>query len=141
MKPEIFKQYVDTGKVNFAYKHSAFLGQESVWAAQAAECAADQGRFWDFHDILFERQNGENQGAFNQDKLLAMATELKFDMTKFEPCLTNNETLARVQADTQEGSAAGVTGTPTFFINGRMLVGAQPLEAFQQAIDQALQSQ
>ncbi len=141
MKPEIIKQYVETGQANIVYKHSAFLGQESVWAAQAAECAADQGRFWDFHDILFERQDGENQGAFNQDKLIAMATELKFDMAKFEQCLNNNETLARVQADTQEGSAAGVTGTPTFFINGRVLVGAQPLEAFQQTIEQALQAQ
>ena len=141
MKPEIIKQYVETGQANIVYKHSAFLGQESVWAAQAAECAADQGRFWDFHDILFERQDGENPGAFNQDKLIAMANELKFDMAKFEQCLNNNETLARVQADTQEGSAAGVTGTPTFFINGRVLVGAQPLEAFQQTIEQALQAQ
>ncbi len=141
MKPEIIKQYVETGQANIVYKHSAFLGQESVWAAQAAECAADQGRFWDFHDILFERQDGENQGAFNQDKLITMASELKFDMTKFEQCMNNNETLARVQADTQEGSAAGVTGTPTFFINGRVLVGAQPLEAFQQTIEQALQAQ
>ncbi len=141
MKPEIFKQYVDTGKVNFVYMHSAFLGQESIWAAQASECAADQGRFWDFHDLLFARQNGENQGAFNQDKLLDMAKELKLDMAKFEPCLTNNETLARVQSDTQEGSAAGVTGTPTFFINGQRLVGAQPLEAFQQVINQILQTQ
>lgn len=141
MKPEIIKQYVETGQANIVYKHSAFLGQESVWAAQAAECAADQGRFWDFHDILFERQDGENQGAFNQDKLIAMANELKFDMAKFEQCMNNNETLARVQADTQEGSAAGVTGTPTFFINGRVLVGAQPLEAFQQTIEQALQAQ
>lgn len=141
MKPEIIKQYVETGQASIVYKHSAFLGQESVWAAQAAECAADQGRFWDFHDILFERQNGENQGAFNQDKLIAMATELQLDMAKFEQCMTNNETLARVQADTQEGSAIGVTGTPTFFINGRVLVGAQPLEAFQQTIEQALQAQ
>ncbi len=141
MKPEIIKQYVETGQASIVYKHSAFLGQESVWAAQAAECAANQGRFWDFHDILFERQDGENQGAFNQDKLIAMATELQLDMAQFEQCMTSNETLARVQADTQEGSAAGVTGTPTFFINGRVLVGAQPLEAFQQTIEQALQAQ
>jgi protein-disulfide isomerase len=136
--PTLLKQYVDTGKVKFVYKHSAFLGQESVWAAQASECAADQGKFWEYHDLLFSRQNGENQGAFNKDKLIGFANELGLDMAKFEPCLTNDETLARVQADTQEGQRAGVRGTPTFFINGQPLVGAQPLQAFQQVIDKTL---
>ena len=136
--PQLLKEYVESGQVNFVYKHSAFLGQESVWAAQAAECAADQGKFWDYHDLLFARQNGENQGAFNKDKLIGFATELGLDMTKFEPCLTNDETLARVQADTQEGQAAGVRGTPTFFINGQALVGAQPISAFQQVLSQQL---
>ena len=136
--PQLLKQYVETGQVNFVYKHSAFLGQESVWAAQAAECAADQGKFWNFHDLLFSRQNGENQGAFNKDKLSGFAKEMGLDMAKFEPCLTNDETLARVQADTQEGQAAGVRGTPTFFINGQPLVGAQPIEAFQTVLAQQL---
>ncbi len=88
--------------------------------------------------MLFSRQNGENQGAFTKDKLQGFAKELNLDMTKFEPCLTNDQTLDRVKADTQEGSAAGVRGTPTFFINGQGLVGAQPFEAFQAAIDKAL---
>jgi protein-disulfide isomerase len=109
-----------------------------VWAAQAAECAAEQGKFWEFHDMLFSRQNGENQGAFNKDKLSGFAKEMGLDMAKFEPCLTNDETLARVQGDTQEGQAAGVRGTPTFFINGQPLVGAQPIEAFQNVLAQQL---
>ena len=136
--PELVKEYVDSGKVNFVYKHSAFLGQESVWAAQAAECAADQNKFWQYHDLLFARQSGENQGAFTKDKLIGFAKDMGLDMTKFEPCLTNDETLARVQADTQEGQKAGVRGTPTFFINGQPLVGAQPLSAFQSVIAQQL---
>lgn len=138
VETQLMQNYVQTGKVNFVYKHSAFLGQESVWAAQASECAADQGKFWDFHELLFTRQNGENQGTFTKDKLLGFAQELKLDMTKFEPCLTNDQTLDRVKADTQEGSAAGVRGTPTFFINGQPLVGAQPYESFQAIIDKAL---
>jgi len=141
VKPELFKQYVDSGQVAFEYKHSAFLGQESIWAAQAAECAADQGKFWPYHDLLFSRQAGENQGAFTKDKLLGFAAELKLDMTKFEPCLKNDQTLGRVQADIREGDQAGVRGTPTFFINGKPLVGAQPIEAFQQVIDQMLKGQ
>jgi protein-disulfide isomerase len=133
--PDLLKQYVDSGKINFVYKHSAFLGQESIWAAQAAECAADQGKFWEYHDLLFSKQNGENVGTFTKDNLIKYAQELKLDAAKFDPCLKNDETLARVQADTLEGRDVGVTGTPTFFINGKPLVGAQPLQAFQQQID------
>ncbi len=138
VEANLIKQYVDTGKATFVYKHIAILGQESVWAAQAAECAADQGKFWQFHDLLFDKQSGENQGAFNKDKLLGFAQELKLDMTKFEPCLNQDQTADRVQADSQEGQKAGVRGTPTFFINGKPLVGAQPIEAFQAAIESAL---
>jgi protein-disulfide isomerase len=138
VEPTLLKDYVDTGKMTVVYKHSAFLGQESIWAAQAAECAADQGQFWAYHDLLFAKQAGENQNAFTKDKLLGFAQELKLDMVKFEPCLKNDQTLARVQADTKEGQAAGVQGTPSFFINQVPLVGAQPIEAFRAAIDQAL---
>jgi protein-disulfide isomerase len=138
VEANLIKQYVDTGKATFVYKHIAILGQESVWAAQAAECAADQGKFWQFHDLLFDKQSGENQGAFTKDKLLGFAQEMKLDMTKFEPCLNQDQTVSRVQADSQEGQKAGVRGTPTFFINGKPLVGAQPIEAFQAAIESAL---
>jgi len=138
VKPALFKEYVDTGKVKFVYKHMAILGQESVWAAEASECAADQGQFWAYHDLLFSRQSGENQGAFNKDKLLAMAAELKLDMARFEPCLKNDQTQDRVQADTQEGQQVGVRGTPTFFVNGRAVVGAVPFQEFRVVIEQVL---
>ena len=134
----MLQSYIDSGKVNLVYKHSAFLGQESVWAAQAAECAADQGKFWEYHDLLFDKQNGENVGTFTKEKLLGYAKDLGLDMAKFEPCLKNDETLQRVAADTDEGRKVGVTGTPTFFINGKPLVGAQPVQAFQDQINAAL---
>ncbi len=137
MRP-VLQPYIDSGKVNLVYKHSAFLGQESVWAAQAAECAADLGKFWEYHDLLFDKQNGENVGLFTKEKLIAYAKELNLDAAKFDPCLQQDKTLQRVISDTQEGRQVGVTGTPTFFINGKPLVGAQPLQAFQQAIDAAL---
>ena len=85
MEPTLLKDYVDTGKMTVVFKHSAFLGQESIWAAQAAECAADQGQFWPYHDLLFAKQAGENQGAFTKDKLIGLARELKLDLVKFEP--------------------------------------------------------
>ncbi len=137
MRP-VLQSYIDSGKVNIVYKHSAFLGQESVWAAQAAECAADQGKFWEYHDLLFDKQNGENVGTFTKENLIAYAKELGLDSTKFDPCLQNDVTLQRVISDTQEGRQAGVTGTPTFFINGKPLVGAQPAQAFQTQIDALL---
>ncbi len=134
----MLQSYIDSGKVNLVYKHSAFLGQESVWAAQAAECAADQGKFWEYHDLLFDKQNGENVGIFTKEKLITYAKELGLDSTKFDPCLQNDVTLQRVISDTQEGRTVGVTGTPTFFINGKPLVGAQPAEAFQSQINAVL---
>ena len=137
MRP-VLQSYIDSGKVNLVYKHSAFLGQESIWAAQASECAADQGKFWEYHDLMFERWNGENQGTFSKENLIKFAQDLKLDAAKFDPCLNNDETLERVKADTLEGRAVGVTGTPTFFINGQPLVGAQPIEAFQQQLDPLL---
>ena len=137
----LFRDYVDTGKVTFVYKHFAFLGQESVWAAVASECAADQGRFWEYHDLLFNRQAGENVGAFSKDRLMNFAKQLGLDMAQFEPCLKEERTLDRVQADAQEGRQANVTGTPTFFINGQPLAGAQPFETFQAVIDPLLNGQ
>jgi len=141
VKPALFNQYMETGQVTFVYKHMAILGQESIWAAEASECAADQGKFWEYHDLVFSRQAGENQGAFTKDKLLGMAQELKLDMTKFEPCLKNEQTRGRVQADTEAGQEAGVRGTPTFFINGQALVGAQPIGAFKAVIDKILKGE
>ncbi len=127
-------QYVRSNRISIVYKHAAFLGDESTWAAQAAECAADQGQFWKYHDLLFARQDGENKGAFTKEKWLGLAQEWELDLTRFEPCLNNDETLARVQADIQEARAMDVRGTPTFFLNGQPLVGAQPLAAFEKMI-------
>lgn len=141
VETQIVQQYVQTGKITFVYKHSAFLGQESEWAGTAAECAADQNKFWEYHDVLFKQQNGENQGAFTKDKLIGFAQSLELDMSKFTPCLQNDQTLDRVQADTHEGQQASVNGTPTFFINGQRIVGAQPYSTFQAAIEKALSAQ
>lgn len=131
---QLRSKYVSSGKISIVYKHAAVLGDESTWAAQAAECAADQGQFWEYHDLLFVRQDGENQGAFAKEKLISLAQALKLDLTRFRSCLKNDETLARVQADTQEAHAVGVRGTPTFLFNGQLLVGAQPFTAFEKMI-------
>jgi protein-disulfide isomerase len=129
--------YVDKGIVRFGYQHFAFLGQESQWAAQASECAADQGAFWPYHDYLYEHQAGENGGAFSQDNLKRFARELELDTDAFNTCLDSGKYSTTVGQETAYGQSLGVRGTPTFFVNGQLLVGAQPFEAFQKAIEAA----
>lgn len=139
--PQILKNYVAQGKVRFVYKHFAFLGQESIWAAEASECAADQGKFWEYHDELFKQAGmagGENAGSFTKDGLIQYADALKLDMPRFTNCILGDLTLSRVNQDLQEGHSLNVRSTPTFFVNKTMLIGAQPWDTFVNAIDAAL---
>ncbi len=139
--PELAKQYIDTGKVKYSFKHFPFLTPESAIAAQAAECAADQQRFWDYHNYLYAERERTGQLVATKDKLIEFAGVLNLDTETFGKCLNEDLTLARVQQDAQEGQKVGVRGTPSFLINGKLMVGAQPLIAFQTAIDEALNSQ
>ncbi len=116
----------------------AFLGEESQWAAEASECAADQGRFWEYHDLLYARQKGENQGAFRKENLKQFATELGLDAQAFDACLEGGKYTSRVKADTAFARSLGISGTPAFLINGRPLLGAQPFEAFRAVIEAEL---
>jgi protein-disulfide isomerase len=127
--PALIGEYVETGKVQIVFKHFAILGSDSVRAAQAAECAADQGAFWLYHDALYSLE------AFDDASLIALADDLGLDAARFETCLKSDETLARVEADKQEAIDAGLQGTPSFFVNGQPLFGAQPIEAFREMID------
>lgn len=121
--------------MRFGYWHVAFLGQESGYAAEASECAADQDAFWEYHDLLFERQSGENQGAFEKDKLKQFAAELKLDTQAFNECLDSGKYTQLVQESTQTANSMGVSSTPAFVVNGRAIMGAQPFEVFEQTIE------
>jgi protein-disulfide isomerase len=137
-KPQIDEQYMQSGKVRFGYLNFAFLGPESQWAAEAAECAADQNKFWQYHDKLYDSQSGENQGAFNKDNLKKFAEELGLDTSAFNECLDLGKYTQLIQDESSMASSIGVRSTPTFLINGQALVGAQPFEVFQQTIDSLL---
>jgi len=137
-EPQIIEQYVKTGKVRFEYKHFIVIGEESWWAAEAAECAAEQGKFWEYHDLLFQRQGGENVGTFAKSKLKGFATELRLDRDAFDKCLDSDIYRAKVEANIAEGRALGVQSTPSFFVNKRAIVGAQPFSVFQDAIEREL---
>jgi len=121
-------------KVRVAFKHQPLpFHQNAKLAAQAAMAAHEQGKFWEMHDKLFA-----NQQALDRASLERYAQELGLDMGKFKAALDTNKYEAYVTADSNEGMRVGANGTPTFFINGRQVVGAQPFEAFKTIIDQEL---
>jgi protein-disulfide isomerase len=144
---QLVNAYVTTGTVYFVYRSFGdFIGAESKAAAEAAYCAGDQDKFWEYHDILFANQTGENVGAFTDRRLQAFAQALSLDMDAFNSCFNSGKYADRVQQDRIDGTAAGVTGTPAFVItytvNGekkqRFIAGAYPLSQFQTEIEGAL---
>jgi len=143
----IRKNYVETGKAKMVYKDLAFLGPESVAAAQAADCAKDQGKFWAYHDAIFNIEikesetlgNNEQTGNLNRDTLKNIASDLKMNVDEFLSCFDSKKYATEVENDTKEaGSVMDKISTPTIFINGQMIQGAYPYSAFSQAIDEAL---
>jgi len=132
------EEYVTSGKVKIEFRMFPFIGQESFDAAQAAEAAREQGKFWEYHSALFNAQGRENGGAYTYDKLVELAREVGLDVAKFEATLSANTYLEAIQKEADEARDAGVTSTPTFFVNGTKIVGAQPYGTFQEAIDAEL---
>ena len=106
----------------------------AVPAAVAARCAGAQGRYWEYHDLLFVAQPD-----FAREDLVRYAGRLGLERDAFAACLSEGRFREAVEQDVSEGKALGVTGTPTFFINGRRLVGAHPVEVFQEAVRAALE--
>lgn len=130
---QILSKYGD--KVKLVYRDFPIdrLHPRARQAAEAARCAHDQGKFWAYHDALFA-----NSPKAGPDQLKAYAQEVGLDLTSFERCLSGRVHEAAVQRDVDDGVRLGVTGTPAFFINGRLLSGAQPVESFARAIDEEL---
>jgi protein-disulfide isomerase len=157
---QIMETYVATGKVNFEYRTAGeFLsgsGGESIRAAEAAYCAGDQNKFWEMHDIIFANQNGENQGAFTDPRLIAFAEKIGLEPMAFKDCFNGGKYADKARQDEQNAQkdissasnyaevvAAGQFpssgfSTPSFLINGRLVAGAAPFSAFQKEIDAAL---
>ena len=135
---DIIEKYVKTGKARLYYRDFAFLGDESNWAAQAARCAGDQGKYWEYHDYLFSHQNGENEGAFTKDHLKSFAREVGLNSGEFTTCLDSGKHAQDVISDTEMGRKFGVTGTPTSFVNGKIVQGAVPFSQIEPVILEAL---
>ena len=143
IEPLLVQDYIATGRARLVFRQFAFIGSESVQAANASLCAADQGRFWDYHDILFANQAGENQGAFVDRRLLAFAESLGLDMDAFRTCFQDKTFQDEADSERLAGQSAGVQSTPTILVNGTIVEGAQPgyvpsYETIAQAIEAGL---
>jgi protein-disulfide isomerase len=129
----LIDKYGDDIRIVYRDYPLSSLHPEAQKAAEAAECANEQGKFWEMHDLLYEKQD-----QLSADLYPDLADQLGLDTQQFEECLTSGQYADEVSADLQAGTSYGVSGTPTFFVNGWILVGAQPTSQFETLIDQEL---
>jgi protein-disulfide isomerase len=134
----LVKRYVEDGTLRFEWRDFPYIGEESRRAVVAARAAQEQGKFWEYHDVLYQNQGAENGGAFSDENLLGFAREAGLDVEQFESSFEGGKYEYVVEKVFREAQDAGIQGTPSFSINGRILVGAQPLGVFEQAIEQEL---
>jgi protein-disulfide isomerase len=130
---QVEERYGEKVKVVFRDFPLVQIHKDAAKAAEAGECAQDQGKFWEMHDKLFS-----NQAKLQVEALKQSATEIGLDAASFNECLDSGKYASEWQKDMDEGARYGVTGTPAFFVNGRLISGAQPLEAFTTIIDEEL---
>jgi protein-disulfide isomerase len=140
---KLVNDYVKTGKVKLVFHDFPFLGgqnndNDSFRAAEASRCATDQGKFWQYHDALFDHQGQENSGAFSQDKLVGIAKDVGLNTTTFTQCMDSNKYEQAVAQSRDEASKAGVSSTPSFGINGAPSA-YQSYDVLTKQIDIALQ--
>lgn len=142
VEPPLRDEYIKTGKVKMVFRNFQFLGPESIASGAAAECAKDQSKFWAYRDAIYTAETAdghENSGNLNRDLFLMLAQNAGLDMTTFTSCLDSNKYAERVNKDTADGQTLGVNSTPTVYINGEKVIGAQPYSVFKNVIDIALQ--
>jgi len=148
VEPKIITDYVKTGKVKLAFRNfivndRAPQNHESHWAAEAAECAKDQNKFWEFRDALFQvevKDGVENNGNLSRDLFLQIAANLRMDVGRFEQCFDLHKYASTVQKESDEAAAGGISATPTSVINGRKIEGALPYDQFSSLIDNLLKT-
>ena len=128
---QLKEDFVETGKIRFVFRHFPFIGPESFRAAEATECAADQNKFWEYHDTVFENWKGVNEGHFSNDNLKQFASRLQLDRASFDSCFDGNKYRGKVEADLRRGEQLGVQGTPSLFLNGRRLTPSSNEELIQ----------
>lgn len=129
---------VNAGTIRFVYHPIAFIGSESTAAANAAECAADQGEFWPYHDQLFAQQGAENSGTFSTSRLLAIGRQVGVSDQRFTTCVNKGTYDGWITKVTDDASRLGVNSTPTVLVDGRVVPGAITAKGLQAAVEAAL---
>jgi protein-disulfide isomerase len=145
IEPDIVKNYVNTGKVRMVFKDFVIIGQDSVNAAHAAHCAQEQGKFWEYHDALYNNWAGENTGWASSSNLMSFANKTGLDGVQFSSCMAQSKYISTVQGSLSDAKSLGLSGTPDFFILApdhsiTKIVGAQPYEVFDNLFKSKLNS-
>ena len=139
----LVKKYVETGKVKMIFKDFTIIGPDSINAAHGAHCAEDQGKFWEYHDILYNNWTGENNGWASSENLLAFAEQIELDIKEWSSCMVSAKYRDTIAASNSDARTLGLTGTPGFFIIGpdnsiTKIGGAQPFEVFEEIFESEL---
>jgi protein-disulfide isomerase len=140
----LLENYIKTGKVKMIFKDFTIIGPDSVNAAHGAHCADDQGKFWQYHDILYNNWTGENNGWASSDNLLRFAQEIELDVDQWSDCMIDEKYSQIVANSSKDARDLGITGTPAFFVIGpdnkiTKISGAQPYENFEQIFNSELE--
>jgi|TARA_B100001750_G_scaffold188016_1_gene157565 protein-disulfide isomerase len=133
-------EYIDTGKANYVYRDFPLNGPSSILASEASYCADDQGKYWEYHNTIFKNWAGENTGWVNMNSLLGFAAQLDLDIIEFSNCMDRHMHYQKVINNESYAKQIGISATPTFLIfdDAQLIriIGAQPLEKFQNALNQ-----
>ena len=134
----IESNFVESGLVRYEYHYATFDQSVGRFAAEAAECANQQGVFWPYHDILYANQTGARD-QYSESRLIAFAEDLDLDGREFRSCLNDGKSSAVVKQDAELAADMGVNATPTIFINGEKVEGSMPFEVYKEIIEQKLE--
>lgn len=137
---QVYENYIKTGKAKMIFKDFTIIGQDSVVAAHAAHCADEQGKFWQYHDILYNNWNGENNGWASAENQFKFAKQVGLDDAQFTECMSSEKYKPKIQASSEDAKTLGLTGTPAFFVIGPnnkivKVPGAQPYDVFANILD------
>ncbi len=140
----LLKNYVETGKVKVIFKDFTIIGADSITAANAAHCASDQGKFWEYHDTLYNHWTGENNGWASSENILQFAGDVGLDIDEFSKCMIDSKYTSIIVNSNQDAKDLGLTGTPAFFIIGpdnkvTKIGGAQPYDVFEKIFNSELE--
>jgi protein-disulfide isomerase len=142
VEPRLKKDYIDTGKVKMVFRDFPIvqIHPESIMAAMAADCANDQGKYWQYHDKVYREQDkgSDDLVRFKVADLKKWGKDIGLDTAKFNECVDSDRYKDEVLKDKADGDGVGIQGTPTFFINGHVIGGAQPYPVFKKLIDELL---